>query len=541
MKKLRGGWAGDWRPWVIAAVVLGTYSAAIGNRFVWDDFDFILRNDYLHDLGNIPRFLFSGDATGTGFDNPYYRPLTTATFALDYALWGEGPAGYHATNVILHLLVCLVLYRVVRHVADSPSAALVASLLFSVHPAHSEPVGYISSRADILCALFMLLAFLQFLRTDEAESRRHLYLSLAWFSLALFSKIVALILPFLLFLHLMWSGNRWRSARTLVPFAALSMAFLILRSHVLTMESWGNVPLPVRMANAGPFLLQYLGNALVPVDLKVFYDLPLKSGFSDPVVIASWAGIGAAGAITLAMARRRPLASFGIAWFFAALLPVCGLVTILFPACKADRYLYIPLIGIALAVASFYKEAASSNPSSAFRYGSAAIAGILVLAAAAGTTLRIRDWHDSLTLWSSAVKDAPQSIYAKNGLAAAYMERESFDEAERILNEVIAVRDDSAQPRINLAGIEFKRGNLEKMEIHVNRALELRPQNCVALTYLGVIKARKGWTTEAMVLFQEALRLNPRYDYARENIDMLRRHFPRTRAEAQDGSSSTGS
>lgn len=541
MKNLRGGWAGDWRPWVIAAVVLGTFSVAIWNRFVWDDYDFILRNDYLHDLGNIPRFLFSGDATGTGFENPYYRPLTTATFALDYALWGEWPAGYHATNVFLHLLVCLVLYRVARRVADSPSAALAATLLFSVHPAHSEPVGYISSRADILCALFMLLSFRQFLQMDEAESLRRRYLALAWFSLALFSKIVALLLPFLFFLHLMWSGNRGRSVRTLVPFAVLSLSFLFLRSLVLTMESWGDVPLPVRVANAGPFLLRYLGNALAPVNLKVFYDLPLKSGLSDPAVIASWGAIGAVGAITWAMARRRPLASFGIAWFFAALLPVCGIVTLLYPACMADRYLYIPLIGIALAVASFYKEASSSNPSAAFRHRSAAIAGILVLAAAAGSTLRIRDWHDSLTLWSAAVKGAPQSIYAKNGLAAAYMERESFDEAERILNEVIAVRDDSAQPRINLAGIEFKRGNLDKMEVHVNRALELRPSNCVALTYLGVIKARKGWTNEAMVLFREAIRLNPRYDYARENLDILLRHVPLSRVEPHDAPGPPGS
>ncbi|HEY3491047.1 MAG TPA: glycosyltransferase family 39 protein [Candidatus Deferrimicrobiaceae bacterium] len=516
----------DYRPWIIALFVLGTFSIGIRNQFVWDDFDFILRNAYLHDLGNIPRFLFSGDAAGTGFDNPYYRPLTTATFALDYALWGGNPAGFHATNVALHLLTCIVLYRTLLHLTAAPSAALGATLLFSVHPAHSEPVGYISARADILCALFMLLSLLQFLRAEESGNRRHLALSLASFVLALLSKIVALVLPPLLILHLIWAGNRTKSAKTLLPFAALSIAFLILRSRVLVMEAWGPVSFHVRAASAGPYLLGYIRNALAPVDLKVFCDVPLRSGFSDPAVLASWLCIGAIGVATLLLARRRPLVSFGIAWFFAALLPVCGLVTILFPARMADRYLYIPLLGLAFVVASVWKEAASSGRSMAFRKGAVAVIGVLVLAAAAGTALRLQVWRDSLAMWSTAVADAPGSLYAKNGLAATYMEKESFAEAERILNEVIAIRDDNAQTRINLAGIEFRRGNLDKMEVHVNRALELRPLSHVALTYLGVIKARKGWTREAMLLFQEALRLNPSYDYARENIDIIRRHLP---------------
>ncbi|HEY5995421.1 MAG TPA: glycosyltransferase family 39 protein, partial [Candidatus Deferrimicrobiaceae bacterium] len=269
---------------------MGTFAVGLGNQFVWDDVLFIVNNDYLHDPRNIPRFLLSGDAAGTGLLNPYYRPLATATFAIDYAIWGEQPAGFHATNIALHLLTCLVLYRVICHITGNPSASLAATLLFAVHPAHSEPVGYISARADILCALFILLSFLGFLLSRETGKRSYLALSIVAFTLALLSKIVALVLPPLLGIYMLLSGKREGWAKSLVPLAAVSVGFLILRSWVLKMEVWGPIPFSIRVANAGLFLLDYFQNALLPVGLKVFYDPDLKMSPTNIASIASWAG-----------------------------------------------------------------------------------------------------------------------------------------------------------------------------------------------------------------------------------------------------------
>lgn len=523
LKRMLGVLGGDIRIWVIVVVVLGTFAVGLRNQFVWDDIMFIVHNEYLHDPGNIPRFLVSGDAEGTGLLNPYYRPLATASFALDYAIWGERPAGFHATNIALHLLTCLVLYRVIRRITGNPSASLVATLLFSVHPANSEPVGYISSRADILCALFLLLSFLGFLRATDTGKRRDLALSLVAFSLALFSKIVALILPPLLAVYLMLYGNREKWVRSLVPYVTVSIAFLVLRSWVLTMEVWGPIPFPIRVANAGLFLVDYLQNALFPVGLKVFYDPDLKMTPSNLASIAAWVGLAGIGAGVLFIARRRPLFSFGIVWFFAALMPVCGLVTMLYPACMADRYLYIPLIGLAISATSLWEDVLPRDRSWKYRAAMAVIVGIMVLASSAGTARRLLEWRNSLTLWSAAVEDAPLNLYPKNGLGSAYMARGLYNDAERILKGVIAIRDDSVQPRINLAGIEYRRGNIDAMEIHVNRVLELQPAHCVALTYLGIIKAKRGWTDEASRLFEEVIRLNPGDAAARDNLACLKR------------------
>ncbi|HEY5995418.1 MAG TPA: glycosyltransferase family 39 protein [Candidatus Deferrimicrobiaceae bacterium] len=521
------GWAG--RPVllsiaIILVAVLATFSRGIGNGFVWDDVQFIIRNPFLHDLSNLPRFFLSGDAAGTGGVNPYYRPLTTASFALDYALWGDRAAGYHLTNILFHLATCIALFFIVLRVTGRSAHALVGTLFFAVHPAHSEPVGYISARADLLCAFFLLLALLGFLRFADSNRRLPLLLSLAAFSLALFSKIVAMALVPMLVLYLEWfrrtGDRRWKA---LGPYLAISLAFLAIRSSILEMESWGAEPLPVRFANAGIHLLHFLRNALVPVGLRVFYDLPQKTDPAAPSVIAAWAVLIGIGIAIVAEARRRPVVAFGIAWFFAALLPVCGLVTVLYPSCIADRYLYIPLLGLALAIASTWNEIVKAGLFTRFRSRVLAIFGILALASSAGTAHRLPEWRDSLTFWSAAAEDAPRSLYVKDGLGAAYMEHQRIDDAERILEEVIALKSDSVQARINLAGIEFRRGDLDKAEHHTLEVLQLEPSNPIALVHLGAIKAERGWTAESAALFREALRLAPNYTAARENLEELMR------------------
>ena len=139
--------------------------------------------------------------------------------------------------------------------------------------------------------------------------------------------------------------------------------FLVARALVLERTTWeSGVPFTARLATAGPLLLAYLRNTLLPGALKVFYDEPLRSSWKDPAVLGAWAvAAGCAGAWLLLL-RRRPVVAIGIAWFFAALFPVSGVVEILYPALMADRYLYIPLVGAAIAVAGALPDLAAWNP-----------------------------------------------------------------------------------------------------------------------------------------------------------------------------------
>lgn len=506
---------------MLAAAVLATFWPAILNGFVWDDIPFIIRNAFLHDLGNLPKFLVSGDAAGTGGMNPYYRPLTTATFALDYALWGRQPAGYHATNILLHLGATIALYFAARRATRHDAAALAAALLFAVHPVHAEPVGYISARADLLCAIFMLTSFLAYSRHDVSGRRADLLLSLLLFALGLLSKIVALILIPLLLLHLALFRReeiRWKS---LVPFLAVSLAFLAARSWILKLESWGADPWPDRMAMAGINLVVYLKNALLPLDLKVFYALPGPSGFREPAAAVSWLFLAILGVALLRVARSRPAVAFGTGWFFATLFPVIGIVMTILPSPIADRYLYIPLVGLAIAAAGLIDSYAYSPRFPRGRMAVFPVVAACILACSVRTAGRIGLWRDPVTFWRTAASEAPRNPYVLVSYGSSLRVAGRLPEAEATLNEAIALDDRYAHPHIQLTLLEFTRGNLKEAERHTLMALQREPNNPIALMHLGVIKAEKGWTEEAVILLREAIRLNPHYSDAKINLETL--------------------
>lgn len=508
---------------VLFAVVLVAYWGTFRNGFVWDDFPFILHNPVLKDLRNLPAIFASDDAVGTWGSNAYYRPLTTATFALDHRFWGENPAGYHATNLFLHLAVCAALFLAVRRMTADSDAAFVSALLFSVHPAHAEPVGFISARADLLCGLFMLCAFLAYLDRIGNRSRRSLPISLLAFSLALLSKIVALALPPLIALHLLLFVRKERRWGILVPYAVVALAYLAIRASVVDMGPyWGTTALDIRLAQAGPVLAAYVRHALLPTGLQVFYDMPLPASFFTLRVVSCWGIVAAAGALALALARRHPGATFGAAWFFAGLLPVCGIVMPLYPAPMADRYLYIPLIGAATAagwaVAGFLRKHRGK-----FAGASAvAVTGVLAAACAASTMARLPAWGDPVGLWRIAERENPGNAYVLRTLGSALATTGSPAEAKATLERAIALRDDDARTHVVMARIGLEQGKLDEAERHLWRAMALGPTTPGILAYMGMIMGERGIMGKAEELFREALRMDPGHLDARMNLERLR-------------------
>jgi tetratricopeptide (TPR) repeat protein len=504
----------------ILAIAVAVYSGTLRNGFVWDDVSFIQQNPLVQEIGNIPSFFWQGDSAGTGGINPYYRPVTTSSFALDAALWGNDPAGFHATNLALHLLVCAALFAVLGRTSVHPASAALATVLFALHPAHSEPVAYISARGDLLCGLFLLCSFLFHLKGEETGLHRHRASSVLSFLLALLAKDVAIVYPALLALRQALFAPERRRLPVLVPFILTAVAYLGVRSWVLAMGTWDAVPLTIRIANAGVFIAEYVRFALFPSGLKVFYSVPLKTSLADPVVIAAWGGGVAVAGLLAACARRHPEIAFGIAWFFAGLLPVCGIVTLLYPACMADRYLYIPLIGAAMAAAALIDRIAGSRNT---RWASAGIVASAVTAVIFSciTTMRIPAWHDSISLWKAADAGAPDTPYILTSLGWAYRMRGDYARAETALNRAIEVRDEDALPHLNLSGIAFAQGDIEEAETHVIRALQLEPRNVEAFYALAVIKVRQGFDPEAVWLLENVIRADPRNRTARNLLDQL--------------------
>lgn len=484
---------------VIAVVTLATFAGALRNGFLLDDVPCVVENPAFRDIRDIPTIFRSDDAIGTPEHNPYYRPLTTLTFALDRFLHGPAPRGYHATNIILHLVVSILVYLAAARISASRRSAFFAALLFAIHPAHAEPVAYISARADLLCGLGMAAALLAHLRWRETASGRDLAISVACYAVASFSKSIAVVFPALLAIHALSlepGKRRWLAA--VLPYAAVAMLFLAVREYVLVVKSWeGSYPLGIRLSNTGLFLVKYLRNALFPFGLRLFYDIPVRPSLLEPSVLSAWSIIAAIAFFAAATVRRHTAAVFGTAWFFACLLPVCGLIGIFYPSPMADRYMYVPLIGLALASASLFDRI----PAGAFRAGARSPLGGVLLILAAGmastTAIRIADWRGPLTYWQSAEGDTPGSAHILIGLGAAYADAGMLPPARQTLARAVAILDDRADIRLLMAEIAVRQGDVAAAERYLRRALELEPGNPGALSLLEIVSARTGGPREA--------------------------------------------
>lgn len=458
---------------LVALLVAATLAhlPSLFNGFVWDDDTFILWNPVLREARNIPALFTKPETWGTGTVNPYYRPLTMLTLLLDTLLWGKLPAGFHATNVLLHLGVCALLLAVLRRLF-APGVALAAALVFAVHPAHAEPVAYISARGDLVCAVFLLAAFLAWERYGRTGGQGALALAAFAYFAALLSKIAVGLFPAVFALYGLLFFRRRLRVLDLVPFAAAALCYLVVRAAVLEMDTWPDQSLHSRVATAGPLIVRYFLMALSPAHLGVFHDVSRHTTF-DATVLEAWGVIAAAVAITAIRARQMPRAALGLAWFLAGIIPVSGIASVLYPALAADRYLYIPLLGATIVVGTCLERLVALRQSAPQRRLAAGVAACALLALAGLTMGRGRHWRDSLTLWERAVFESPRSPYALTSLGWVYETRGRYEEAERVLRSSLEVNEAFPETHLNLASLAFRRNDLEAAAWHTHRAFEL--------------------------------------------------------------------
>lgn len=504
----------------IALAVFATFGHTLGYGFIWDDISFIQHNPFIRDLGNIERIFASGDAEGTGGLNPYYRPITTLSFALDSAIWGSNPLGFHLMNVLLHLGVCLALFSLLAKLA-SPTAAFVATLLFTVHPANAEPVAYVSARADLLCGLFCLICFNFYLEYNRTESRWAYYVSLGTYILALFSKIIAVAVPITLFLAFYFSAKRWRKAfGPLDPFILCTAAFFVIRGMVLHVTTWGNDPLASRLATAGTLLLEYLRLTFLPFTMRIFYDLPIYEGFTNPAVLGSWIFILTLIAIAL-FSRLSRNAYTGLFWYFLTLVPVSGFVTFFPLSLIAARYLYVPLIGLALCAALAFDRlrAAKLVERNGLAARAAAAAAIVVIAGY--TAYRASDWGSALSFWNRAHADLPNNSTVRLNYGITLSDAGQFEEARKVLSNL---RDDgynTALLNLHLGVIALVTDDLFLARRQFALALSMDPNDARIHAWQGRLMYIMGNKAEAANASQRALELNPWLNMPKNTLAML--------------------
>lgn len=527
------------------------YLNSLDGSFHFDDHSTIVNNGAIRDLTDLRRIAASQPA----------RPVLMLTFALNYYFGGMEVFGYHLVNLLLHVAVCLLIYRLASLIflegqAESPvsvgsslasSLPLLAALLFALHPVHTEAVSYISSRSSVLCAFFYLSSFLLFDRTSRPvpgapRLQAHLLLagSLMAFALALGSKEEAATLPLVLLLYLcliLFPGLPLRRilrqhGAPLLPFLATGLLYLSWR--VFSQGALEGMSAPVRSYNTvspGLYALTelkvivfyYLRRLLVPIGLNIDPDIPFYASIWEPSTLLAAAVILALLAVSWKLfGKERPLA-FAILWFLITLLPSSSFVPLTDAA--AEHRLYLPGVGFALFSAPILTRLACRagerlSPSGT-RWAAAALCVGLLLAYGLGTVERNATYREELTLWKDAAGKSPFKARPHNNLAVAYLGQGRIDDAIREVKQVLRLEPDYVPGFVNLGLAYSQKGLFDQAILEYQKALRIDPRYVPAHNNLGEIYLYNlGRLDEALAYFKEALRLSPKSVKVLNNLGM---------------------
>lgn len=514
---------------LVALAALLPYAGTLGHGFAFDDVSEVVRNHDVRALANLPRLFAGGAWEGAGEANPIYRPLTSATYALNHALGGLAPFGYHLVNLLLHAAASLLLLALALRLGLALPAAALAAALFAVHPVHVEVVANVAGRKDALAAVFALAAVL----AHDTALRRggaRLVLPVLALAAALFSKESgAAALGLVLAWDLLVAQGAWREwrARALGLYAAYAATLgLYLAARRAAVGSLG-VPLafipfgenPLAHGPAGERLLTavaVLGRGLLlqvaPLSLSPDYSwdaIPVVRSALSPAFLASAAAHAALGAGALLAARRRPPLAFAAALYAAALAPAANL---LFPigTIFGERLLYLPSAGLCLALGAALSGWASDALSSRAAF---ALAALLLGGLGARAAAYAAVWSDEVALFAHAVREVPRSAKAHQLLGEALLEAGQVEEGGRELEAAVALLRGAPEVppglRVELGVAWEQAGRLEEAEAAYLRLLAERPEQPDALWRLGVVRWRGGRRAEAEALWQRAARAAP--------------------------------
>ncbi len=571
---------------LLAALILLAYWPVFHCEFInYDDQEYVTANSVV-----AQGLSWQGVAWAfTSGHSANWHPLTWLSHMLDVQLFGMHPAGHHLTNLLLHIANAMLLFLLLRGTTGALWRSALVAALFAVHPLHVESVAWVAERKDVLSTFFGLLSLWAYARY-AAESKalipgfrltggpstppasrithhasRIYFLSLLLFALSLMSKSMLVTLPFLLLLLDYWPLGRWqpgpgaaRRARRLLLEKAPFLLFSILASvatmfvQQAAMSYYRQLPWSLRIANAAVSYVRYLGNTLWPRGLAVFY--PHPSHWPAWMVVGSVLLLTIVSALVLWGARQRPYLPVGWFWFLGLLVPVLGLVQVGVQA-MADRYTYLPLVGLFIILAwagaeGLHAIRLSLRPSLAATL-------MLVGLCAALTRYQLRFWLNTETIFTHATSVTQHNWLAHYNLALLALRRYQDSQRGPLEKQVLmpeSTRRNPGQsgpapsdylaaiiyhcqatldskprfpdPHVTLAKALTEQGRLEEARSHLEVAIRLDPKSAEARQNLGEILHRRGRVAEAITQYEAALKLRPDWEQVLNNVAWLRATDP---------------
>lgn len=566
---------------LLIAVTIAVYWPAYQLDFVnYDDQLLVFQNPIV--LGGLkPEFIARAFSFESGI--PDWLPLTYLSLMIDHELYGLDAGGYHVTNVLIHTANVLLLFSVLMMMTRSSGksgscwACAAVAALFAVHPLHVEPVAWVSSRKDLQSTFFGLLTIIAYLRFTQRRSLLRYLPIVVFFALSLMSKMMLVTLPFALLLLDVWPLRRTKKPgwKTLIV-EKLPLFLLVVAGIAIMLEVYDtyhgvraklDAPLADRAGNAIVSYAWYVRCFFWPRGLAVAYPHP-TNGWPTPTIAICAVSLVMITAIALWQMRRRPYVTVGWFWYLGTLVPVVGLAAHFI---RADRYTYVPMIGVYAAIVFL---AASCTGRSKIKPLVVATGVVVLASLAMASHVQLRYWHNTRTLFarSVAVTDSaemhaalasslrvkqpdraidhylaaaridPSFESAYHNLALTYINTDRVDEGVSVFQQLIRESDDPLalyalgvlldhrqqhdkavanyqhvidqhprllRPRFALALHLRARGEIVGAAGQLEQALVFHPDSHLALLELGRIRLAQDREQDAMILLERAVATKP--------------------------------
>ena len=518
----------------LIAITWAVFGRTLGHEFVnFDDPNYVSENPQIHAGLNWQSIVWAF----THVHSHNWHPLTTMSHMLDWQLFGAKPGAHHFVNALLHSATAVLLFFLLAQLTRSPgrtgtiwSSAFVA-VVFAIHPLHVESVAWISERKDVLSGLFFVLTLLAYLYyTRKPNIARYLRVSIL-FACGLMAKPMLVTVPIILLLLDYWPLERFGklSAKKLIaekiPLLVLAIgsavATLIVQSEGVGLVPLEVLPLSWRITNALAAYLVYIWQMIWPADLALIYSHPGK--------LPIWQVAGAAVVLiavtlgVLALRKRSPYLMVGWGWYVIMLLPVIGLVQVGGQA-HADRYTYLPQIGLCLAATWGVIDLATFRRYPAVILGAAA--AIIISALAVRAADQVSYWHDSERLWRHALAVTTENDVAHLGLGQLLLEQKRLDDAITELQTVVARHPNDVDARLKLANaLSEKKDRMNDAIAEYEAAAKIGDPNPDIETTLANLLLEQGRINEAIQYYRQVVQLQPSSALAHYNLAVgLHRH-----------------
>jgi len=490
---------------IILAVVI-VYANSLNSKFVWDDTSLIVKNPYIKSWHNLDVIFTKDIYHGDNKVNNYYRPLQLMSYMVEYSIWGLNTFGYHFTNLMLHAMNAILVYLLILTIFGSSGVGLLTALMFVSAPAISSVTYYISARADLLVAMFMLLCALTFIEHQKQKSPWLYVISILLFIMALLSRENAIILPFLLILV------QKPRTKNILPYFFIALIYIFIRLTVLNFNTGpdglvidnyiSQTPLLYRLLTDFKVLIIYLRLLVLPFNLHMGWYIQPASSILEPALVFC-IGLISLLAITIKrISRDHSQILFGVTWFFVALLPVLNIYPL--STFLHEAWLYVPCIGFFFILSTILLKITPKRVSRA-------IITIFLLYFTITTVVHGRVWKNNVSLFKNTIKhnsDNPYIYSVHINLALAYFHDGRHEEAMRENHYAISLEPEAAGAYNNLGIFYADKGDHVNAIKNFKTSIKLDKELPMPHFNLGLAYNALGHSDKAKIEFAKVLALN---------------------------------